>query len=41
VLFGAAEREDAPVILFQVSFDLHPVHVGDFHGAAPVCDADP
>src|SRR6185312_15617579 len=31
VLFGAAERENGPVIVLQVLLGLHPVHVADAH----------
>ena len=31
VLLGAAERQYRAVVVPQVLFDLHPVHVGDAH----------
>ena len=37
VLFGAAGRQDASIIVFQVGFNLHPIHFGDLHGSQFLC----
>jgi len=31
MLFGAADRQNGPIVAAQVAFDLAPVHVGDAH----------
>ncbi len=33
VLFDAAERQDATIVPLRLGLDLHPVHLGNTHGA--------